>query len=71
VIASASHISICPATGIQLPLPEALAIHASFAKAFNASGVAEYFRDILRDQEIFEVADPTDLALALRFHNPQ
>jgi hypothetical protein len=52
-------------TGIQLPLPEALTIHASFAKAFYASGTAEFFRAISRDQEISEVAGPANLALAL------
>lgn len=53
-------------TGIHPPLPEALAIHASFAKAFRASGTARFFRAISRDQEISEVAGIANLALALR-----
>ena len=52
-------------TGIQLPLPETLAIHASFAKAFRDSGTAEFFRAISQDQEVSEVAGPTNPALAL------
>jgi hypothetical protein len=49
-------------TGIQLPLPETLAIHALFAKAFRDSGTAKF----LRDQEVSEVAGLNNLALALR-----
>jgi len=60
-------------TGIQLPLPEALSIHALFSKAFNAPGTAEFFRDVLRDQEVLEVAGPSWLlpCVPLSLNNPQ
>ncbi|KIM42453.1 hypothetical protein M413DRAFT_134409 [Hebeloma cylindrosporum] len=38
-------------TGVQLPLSEALAIHASIAKALHASGAADFFRGVLKDKE--------------------
>lgn len=54
---------------IPLPLPDALAIHASFAKVFHASGAADFFQNALKDQELLKVLatdGSTDLSIALR-----
>jgi len=55
-------------SGIQLPLPEALAIHASFAKVYHASGAAGFFQNVLKDHEqlkVLAVDGSTDVTIAL------